>query len=74
MLNELFFKKYGVKHAITAAYHPQSNGQDERTNGTIKRHLSKVSIYGYQALWSLFHFKLIPLSVAAIHQTRLHFK
>ncbi|KAK7165412.1 hypothetical protein R3I94_003696 [Phoxinus phoxinus] len=31
----------GVKQCVTSAYHPQSNGQDERTNQTIKRALSK---------------------------------
>uniref|UniRef100_A0A3P9MKH4 Gypsy retrotransposon integrase-like protein 1 n=1 Tax=Oryzias latipes TaxID=8090 RepID=A0A3P9MKH4_ORYLA len=31
----------GVKHCITSAYHPQANGQDERTNPNIKTGLSK---------------------------------
>uniref|UniRef100_A0A3P9I5Y6 Gypsy retrotransposon integrase-like protein 1 n=1 Tax=Oryzias latipes TaxID=8090 RepID=A0A3P9I5Y6_ORYLA len=31
----------GVKHCITSAYHPQANGQDERTNRNIKTGLSK---------------------------------
>ncbi|XDV30425.1 hypothetical protein PO909_033350 [Leuciscus waleckii] len=35
------FKELGVKQCVTSAYHPQSNGQDERTNQTIKRSLSK---------------------------------
>uniref|UniRef100_A0A8C1R0T5 Gypsy retrotransposon integrase-like protein 1 n=1 Tax=Cyprinus carpio TaxID=7962 RepID=A0A8C1R0T5_CYPCA len=35
------FKVLGVKQCVTSAYHPQSNGQDERTNQTIKRALSK---------------------------------
>ncbi len=42
MLNDLIFDKFGICHLVTAAYHPQTNGQDERTNGTLKRHLSKV--------------------------------
>nr|XP_055054586.1 uncharacterized protein LOC129439799 [Misgurnus anguillicaudatus] len=40
-LNEDMFKVLGVKQCVTSAYHPQSNGQDERTNQTIKRVLSK---------------------------------
>ncbi|XDV25539.1 hypothetical protein PO909_029445 [Leuciscus waleckii] len=40
-LNEDIFKVLGVKQCVTSAYHPQSNGQDERTNQTIKRALSK---------------------------------
>uniref|UniRef100_A0A8C1ZPY0 Gypsy retrotransposon integrase-like protein 1 n=1 Tax=Cyprinus carpio TaxID=7962 RepID=A0A8C1ZPY0_CYPCA len=35
------FKVLGVKQCVTSAYHPQSNGQDERTNQTIKRASSK---------------------------------
>ncbi len=42
MLNDLIFEKFKIRHLVTAAYHPQTNGQDERTNGTLKRHLSKV--------------------------------
>lgn len=30
-----------MRHCITSAYHPQSNGQDERTNRTIKEALAK---------------------------------
>ena len=44
MLNDLIFKKFGIHHLVTAAYYPQTNGQDECTNGTLKRHLSKVNI------------------------------
>uniref|UniRef100_A0A8C2F234 Gypsy retrotransposon integrase-like protein 1 n=1 Tax=Cyprinus carpio TaxID=7962 RepID=A0A8C2F234_CYPCA len=39
--NEDTFKVLGVKQCVTSAYHPQSNGQDERTNQTIKRASSK---------------------------------
>ncbi len=35
------FKVLVVKHCVTSAYHPQSNGQDERTNQTVTRVLSK---------------------------------
>ena len=33
----------GIKHFVTSAYHPQSNGQDECTNQTFKRALSKYT-------------------------------
>ena len=35
--NEALQKTFIVKMRITAAYHPQSNGLDERTNQTLKR-------------------------------------
>ena len=36
------FSKFKVKHLITSAYHLQTNGQDERTNRTIKTALAKL--------------------------------
>lgn len=32
----------GFKHKVTSAYHPQSNGLDERLNQTIKSSLQKL--------------------------------
>ncbi|XP_059362248.1 uncharacterized protein LOC132101366 [Carassius carassius] len=40
-LNAHIFAALNIKHAITSAYHPQSNGQDERTNQNVKRTLRK---------------------------------
>ena len=34
--------KYGVKHAMGLAYHPQSNGQAEISNKEIKKILEKI--------------------------------
>ena len=34
--------KYGVKHRVTLAYHPQSNGQAEVSNREIKKILEKT--------------------------------
>ena len=34
--------KYGVKHRVTHAYHPQSNGQVEVSNREIKKILEKI--------------------------------
>ncbi|KAJ9551053.1 hypothetical protein OSB04_015098 [Centaurea solstitialis] len=36
------FKKYGVKHRISTAYHPQTNGQAEVSNREIKQILEKT--------------------------------
>ena len=43
--NRLFARlisKYGVKHAMGLAYHPQSNGQDKISNIEIKKILEKT--------------------------------
>ncbi|GJX62250.1 reverse transcriptase domain-containing protein [Tanacetum coccineum] len=39
---EKILKKYGVHHRITTAYHPQTSGQVENTNRTLKRILKKT--------------------------------
>ena len=43
--NKLFtslLAKYGVKHRVTLAYHPQSNGQAKVSNKEIKKILEKT--------------------------------
>ena len=39
---EEVLKKYGVKHKISIAYHPQTNGQVEVSNREIKQILEKM--------------------------------
>ena len=50
--NKLFaslLAKYGVKHRVSLAYHPQSNGKAEVSNREIKKILEKtVNIRGYR--------------------------
>ena len=43
----------GVKCNITSAYHPQSNGQDERFNQTLQRQLLKF-VSEEQNDWDLY--------------------
>ena len=38
----LLLAKYGVKHRVSLAYHPQSNGQAEVSNREIKKILEKT--------------------------------
>lgn len=42
-VNTELCKKMGIERSVTAAYHPQTNGLDERTNQTVKTRLSKLS-------------------------------
>ena len=39
---EKVLAKYGVKHRVTLAYHPQANGQAEISNREIKNILEKT--------------------------------
>lgn len=41
-LSEKLFKLTGVKHIVSTAYHPQTNGLDERFNQTLQRSLLKM--------------------------------
>ena len=54
----------GVKHFVTSAYHPQSNGQDECTNQTFKRALSKYTnneMNDWDRFDSLYNFNSFSL-------------
>ena len=41
-LNDKLFRLTGVQHIISTAYHPQTNGLDERFNQTLQRALLKM--------------------------------
>ena len=53
--NKVFDKlmgRYGVKHIMSLAYHPQTNGQAEVSNGEIKKILEKT-VSSSRGDWSL---------------------
>ena len=52
-LNDHLIKLTGVQHVISTAYHPQSNGLDERFNETLQRALIKM-IEENQSEWDKF--------------------
>lgn len=54
-------RKYGIKHNFTNPYHPQSNGMDERLNGTLVKILKscvaeKPNDWDKQLKWALFTY------------------
>ena len=42
-INDAICNELGIKRSVTSAYHPQTNGLDERTNQTLKVHLAKLN-------------------------------
>ena len=41
-VNNKVCREFNIKRSVTSAYHPQTNGLDERTNQTLKVRLSKL--------------------------------
>ena len=41
-MNAEVCKQFNISRSVTSAYHPQTNGLDERTNKTLKTRLAKL--------------------------------
>ena len=65
-LVDLLKEKTGFVHKITSAYHPQSNGLDERSNQTLKAQLQKL-VNDQQDNWD----ELLP-SILFSYRTSKH--
>jgi transposase InsO family protein len=52
-INDAVCKEFDIKRSVTSAYHPQTNGLDERTNQTLKQRLSKL-VNEHQNNWCDF--------------------
>lgn len=52
-MNTEVCKQFGISRSVTSAYHPQTNGLDERTNQTLKVRLAKL-INEHQNNWDEF--------------------
>lgn len=52
-VNDEVCREFGINRSVTSAYHPQTNGLDERTNQTLKQRLSKL-VNEHQNNWCDF--------------------
>uniref|UniRef100_A0A3B3D8I4 Gypsy retrotransposon integrase-like protein 1 n=1 Tax=Oryzias melastigma TaxID=30732 RepID=A0A3B3D8I4_ORYME len=69
-LNDSIFSMLNIKHAVSSAYHPQTNGQDERTNQNIKRALRKY-VNENHTDWDLHLAAVVyGINTAKQHSTR----
>ena len=60
-------KAFSIRHSVTSAYHPQTNGLDERTNQTLKVRLAKLA-NEYQNDWDNF-FDDVAFSIRTLKQS-----
>lgn len=60
-----YMKKLGIQHNFTCTYHPQSNGMDERFNGTLMKLIGNyvnfnLKDWDQKLIWMLTLYNSIP--------------
>lgn len=64
----MFVDKFGIKHKMTTAYHPQTNGTDERFNGTLVKIL-KNYVDDFHGDWDIQMKWALHTYNTAIHES-----
>lgn len=67
-LVEEYLKRIGVKHKLTSAFHPRTNGKVERYNGVIKSMLRKY-VLGDITIWDQYVNPALWASRVRVHST-----
>ncbi|KAL2080753.1 hypothetical protein ACEWY4_024546 [Coilia grayii] len=70
-LNNNLCALMGIERSVTAAYHPQTNGLDEKTNDNIKRALTKL-VNDQQNNWDAFLDAALFALRSKVHTTTKH--
>uniref|UniRef100_A0A3Q3KR86 Gypsy retrotransposon integrase-like protein 1 n=1 Tax=Monopterus albus TaxID=43700 RepID=A0A3Q3KR86_MONAL len=70
-INHTLCELLQIKRSVTAAYHPQTNGLDEKTNDNIKRALKKL-VNDQQNDWDTFLDATLFSLRSKVHTTTKH--
>ncbi|KAG1924860.1 gypsy retrotransposon integrase-like protein [Pimephales promelas] len=70
-LNHRLCEMLCIKRSVTAAYHPQTNGLDEKTNDNIKRALKKL-VNDQQNDWDVYLDATLFSLRSKVHTTTKH--
>uniref|UniRef100_A0AAR2JNS1 Gypsy retrotransposon integrase-like protein 1 n=1 Tax=Pygocentrus nattereri TaxID=42514 RepID=A0AAR2JNS1_PYGNA len=70
-LNQSLCELLSIERSVTAAYHPQTNGLDEKTNDNIKRALKKM-VNEQQDNWDIYLDATLFSLRSKVHTTTKH--
>jgi transposase InsO family protein len=66
---ERYLKRHNIRHSFTSTYHPQTNGTNERVNGTIVTKLKLLRQLSPHRKWSTLLPEAIDIYNQSIHST-----